>query len=169
MRRQLFAFLAIVVAAAFAAEPALRIAGVAGRDGVPKPATQLSLSDLQAMPRAKATVKMRDGKEHTFEGVAMAEVLKKAGQPQGDELRGSLLSRYILITAHDGYRAVFSLPEFDPVFEDTEALLADRMDGESIPTRDGPFRLILPKEKREARWMRMVERIEVVSTPEPVR
>jgi DMSO/TMAO reductase YedYZ molybdopterin-dependent catalytic subunit len=157
------------MASAFAAEPALRIDGVAGRDGIAKPATQLSLSDLQSMPRAKARVKMRDGKEHLFEGVAVAELLKKAGQPQGEELRGSLLSRYILITAHDGYRAVFSLPEFDPAFDDTEALLADRMDGEPIPTRDGPLRLILPKEKRESRWMRMVERIEVVSTPEPVR
>ena len=48
-----------------AAEPTLRIEGVAGRDGVAKPALNLSAADLAAMPRVTATVKGRDGKEHT--------------------------------------------------------------------------------------------------------
>lgn len=155
--------------AAFAAEPALKIGGVTGRDGLSKPALQLSLDDFSAMPRTKVQVKMRDAKEHTFEGVAVSELLKRAGQPQGEELRAGMLARYVLITAHDGYRAVFSLPELDPAFSDTQVLLADKLDGEALPVRDGPLRLILPKEKRESRWMRQVERIEVVATPEPVR
>jgi hypothetical protein len=154
---------------AFAAEPALKIDGVTGRDGLSKPALQLSLGDLSAIPRTKVQIKMRDNKEHIFEGVAVSELLKLAGQPQGEELRAGMLARYVLITAHDGYRAVFSLPELDPAFYDAQALLADKLDGEALSVRDGPLRLILPKEKRESRWMRQVERIEVAATPEPVR
>jgi hypothetical protein len=161
--------LPLLALAAFGADPALRIEAVAGRDGVTKPATVLTLSDLQSMPRVKLQAKTRDGKEHMFEGVAIAELLKRAGQPQGEELRGSLLSRYVLITAHDGYRVLFSLPELDAAFSDSRALLADRMDGAALPSHDGPLRVILPNEKREARWIRMVERIEVASVPEPVR
>ena len=161
--------LPLVVFAALAADPALRIEGVAGRDAVPKPATLLTFSDLLAMPRTRVEARTHDGKEHTFEGVAMAELLKRAGQPQGENLRGSLLSRYVVVTAHDGYRAVFSLPELDPAFSEARVLVADRMDGESLSSRDGPLRLVIPGEKREARWVRMLERIEIASAPEPLR
>jgi DMSO/TMAO reductase YedYZ molybdopterin-dependent catalytic subunit len=159
----------LLVLATFAADPALRIEGVAGRDGVAKPAVLLSLADLQAMPRIQFQAKTQDGKSHVFEGVAVAELLKRAGLPQGEEVRGGVLSRYILVTAHDGYRVLFSLPELDPAFSDGRALLADRMDGQPLPLRDGPLRLVVPNDKRPTRWVRMVERIETASTPEPVR
>jgi len=161
--------LLILSASAFAADPALRIEGVAGRDGVARPAAQFTLADLAAMPRLKLQAKTHDGKEHAFEGAALAELLRRAGLPQGEQLRGSLLSHYVVVSAHDGYRAVFSLPELDPAFTDTRALVADRMDGQPLSPRDGPLRLVLPSEKRETRWVRMVERIEILSAPDPVR
>jgi DMSO/TMAO reductase YedYZ molybdopterin-dependent catalytic subunit len=159
----------LVAATAFAADPALRIEGIAGRDGVAKPAIQLTLAEIAAMPRTTLQGKTHDGKEHTFEGVAMAELLRRAGLPQGENVRGPILARYILVSAHDGYRAIFSLPEFDPAFTDTRALLADKMDGQPLNDRDGPLRLVLPAEKREARWVRMVERIEILAAPDAVR
>ena len=112
MRQSALLFLA---AAAFAADPALRIEGVVGRDGVAKPALQLTLGDIAAMPRVTLQGKAHDGKEHAFEGVALAELLHRAGLPQGEDLRGPLLARYVLVSAHDGYRAIFSLPELDPL------------------------------------------------------
>jgi DMSO/TMAO reductase YedYZ molybdopterin-dependent catalytic subunit len=159
----------ILAAAAFAADPALRIEGIAGRDGVARPPLLLSLADLEAMPRSSLQAKTHDGTEHKFEGVALAEVLRRAGLPQGEDLRGPLLSRYLLVSAHDGYRSIFSLPELDPAYTDTRALLADHMDGQPLSPRDGPLRLVLPAEKREARWVRMVERIEILSAPDPLR
>lgn len=60
-------------------------------------------------------------------------------------------------TAHDGYRAGFSLPELDPPFSETRAIVADRM--------DGPMRLVPPSEKREPPWVR----IEMFSALELVR
>ncbi|HEX3744271.1 MAG TPA: molybdopterin-dependent oxidoreductase [Bryobacteraceae bacterium] len=159
----------LIAAAAFAAEPALRIEGIAGRDGVAKPALTLSLADIAAMPRTTVQGKAHDGKEHTFEGVSMAELLHRAGMPQGENLRGPILARYLVVSAHDGYRAVFSLPEFDPAFTTNISVLADKMDGQALSDRDGPLRLVLPAEKREARWVRMVERIELMSAPDSVR
>jgi DMSO/TMAO reductase YedYZ molybdopterin-dependent catalytic subunit len=161
--------LLFLAATAFAADPALRIEGVAGRDGVAKPALNLSLADIAAMPHTTLKGKTHDGKEHTFDGVPMSELLHRAGLPQGEEVRGPILARYILVSAHDGYRTIFSLPEFDPAFTDNRALLADKMDGQPLSDRDGPLRLVIPAEKREARWVRMVERIEILSAPDAVR
>src|ERR1700691_1687845 len=158
-----------LAAAAFAADPGLRIEGISGRDGVSKPAPQCTLADIAAMPRTTLPGKTHDGKDHTFEGVAMAELLHRAGLPQGESVRGPMLARYILVSAHDGYRAIFSLPEFDPAFTDNRALLADKMDGQPLNDHDGPLRLVLPSEKREARWVRMVERIGILSAPDAVR
>jgi DMSO/TMAO reductase YedYZ molybdopterin-dependent catalytic subunit len=161
--------LLLLAAAAFAAGPALRIEGIAGRDGVAKPPLELTLADLAAMPRSSVSGKTHDGKEQQFEGVSMSEILRRAGLPQGENVRGPMLARYIVVSAHDGYRAVFSLPEFDPAFTDNRAILADKMDGQPLSDHDGPLRLVLPAEKREARWVRMVERIEVLAAPDAVR
>jgi hypothetical protein len=162
--------LLVLAAAAFAAGPALRIEGIAGRDGVAKAAQEYTLADLAAMPRTTVQAKTsHDGKDHTFEGVAMAELLKRAGLPQGENVRGPMLARYILVSAHDGYRAIFALPEFDPAFTDNRALLADKMDGQPLNDHDGPLHLVLPAEKRETRWVRMVEKIEILAAPDAVR
>ncbi|HTX39866.1 MAG TPA: molybdopterin-dependent oxidoreductase [Bryobacteraceae bacterium] len=163
----LYAILGILLLQA--AEPSLRIEGVSGRDGVAKPALTLTLSDLAGMPRTKVQVRTHDNQDHTYEGVPLFEILKRAGVPSGEALRGTLLTRYLVMTAHDGYRVLFSLPELDPAFSDTHALLADRMDGAPLPSQQGPFRLVIPGEKREARWIRMVERIDVLSAPEAMR
>ena len=147
----------------------LRVEGVTGRDGVSKPVLSLSLSDLAGMPQTAARVRMHDGAERTYEGVQLSEILRRAGQPTGEDLRGSLLSRYLSATAHDGYRVLFSLPEVDPAFSDARVIVAYKVDGKPLPDREGPIRIVIPAEKREARWIRMVEKIEVCSTPPPVR
>ena len=47
--------------------------------------------------------------ETVYEGVWLHEVLKRAGVPQGSELRGNALTTYVLAEAQDGYQVVFSL------------------------------------------------------------
>jgi hypothetical protein len=56
------------------------------------------------------------------------------------------------VRSGDGYEIVFSLAELDPGFTDRVVLLADRMDGRPLPAALGPFRLIVPGEKKHARW-----------------
>ena len=152
-----------------AAEPVLRIEGASGRDGVVKAALVFSIEDLAAMPRVTAKVRGRDNKERVYEGVLLSELLKRSGQPQGEELRGSLLAKYILAIAHDGYRVLFSLPEADPGFSDARIIVADMVDSKTLPDREGPLRIIIPSEKREARWIRMLEKIEITESPVPIR
>ena len=71
------------------------------------------------------------------------------------------------MTAHDGYRVLFALPELDPDFTDNsqQIILADTADGKPLGDKQGPVRIVVPQEKKGARWIRMVESIEVVTLP----
>lgn len=126
----------------------------------------LSLQDLAAMPRTKVTAKEHDSTA-TYEGVTLTEILRKAGAPLGKLLRGKVLTSYVVITAHDSYRVVFALPEPDPDFTDTsqQIILADTVDGKPLSDKQGPVRIVVPQEKKGARWVRMVDTIEVVNLP----
>jgi hypothetical protein len=100
--------------------------------------------------------KAHDGKDSRYEGVALFEILRKAGLAHGKELRGKAVALYLVVEAADGYRAVFALPELDPDFNDRVILLADRRDGQALSTREGPLQIVVPGEKRHARWVRQV-------------
>jgi hypothetical protein len=99
--------------------------------------------------------------------VLLIDVLKNAGVPAGDALRGAELSRYIVVTGVDGYRAVFALAELDPAFTDHPALLADRRDGAALADNARPFVVVTPGDKRPTRWVRQAIRIDVQRAPEP--
>lgn len=136
-------------------QPAVQVTGAV------KQALTLTADDLAKMPRA--TVRTTSGgMETVYDGVWLHEVLKKAGVPQGAELRGKALASYVLAEAQDGYRVVFSLGELDPSFIDNEILLADTADGKPLFGAQGRFRLVAPKDKHGARSIRMLARLEVV-------
>ncbi|MDP9112662.1 MAG: molybdopterin-dependent oxidoreductase [Acidobacteriota bacterium] len=129
--------------------------------GAVKQALTLAADDLAKMPRA--TVKtMSNGMETVYEGVWLHEILKRAGVPQGSELRGKALASYVLAEAQDGYQVVFSLGEVDPAFIDNEILLADTANGKPLFGAQGRFRLVVPKDKPGARSVRMLNKLEVV-------
>lgn len=117
---------------------------------VAKPLT-LYGRDLLKMNRTTADLKDHDGSTHTYAGVAVKEILEMAGATMGDALRGKNLAKYILVKCADGYRVVFALAELDSGFTDRTILLADRVEGKPLPDNRGPFRLVVPGEKRPAR------------------
>lgn len=127
-------------------------------------ATPMSFSgsELKAMPRVKAEVKAEDGTPHTYEGVLVVELLKRAGVPVGAELRGNAIASYVVASATDGYQAVFSLGELDPALTTNEIMVADTIDGKPIPAAQGPWRIVVPKDSRASRSVRMLQRLEVV-------
>ncbi len=126
----------------------------------------LTLADFKNMPRKKLTVvNPHDKKTEAYEGVLLEELLRKAGVPQGESLRGPLMATYVLAEAADGYRVVFSLGELDSGILDSEVIVADTMDGAPLGAKQGPFRLVAPHEKRPARWVRMLKSITVVRIP----
>lgn len=115
-----------------------------------KPLT-LTTADLAAMPRTEVTAKDKQGASHTFSGVALAEIFKEAGVTSGKQLRGENLAKYVLVTCADGYQVVFSLAELDSSFTDRVVILADHMEDKPLPAGVGPFRIIVPGEKKPAR------------------
>ena len=122
---------------------------------------ELKREDLASFRKVSHTVKDRDGKEHEFSGVALIEILEKAGVTTGSKLRGENLAKYILIQAADGYEVVYSLPEIDPEFTDQVIFLATEKDGQPLPSGEGPLRIITPNDKKQARWIREVRAIKV--------
>jgi DMSO/TMAO reductase YedYZ molybdopterin-dependent catalytic subunit len=126
----------------------------------------LTLVDLKNMPRKKLTVvNPHDKKTEAYEGVLLEELLRKAGVPQGESLRGASMATYVLAEASDGYKVVFSLAELDSGILDSEVIVADTMDGAPLGAKQGPFRIVAPHEKRPARWVRMLKSITVVRLP----
>jgi len=128
---------------------------------VPTPLT-LNANDLATMPRESAEVTDQDGAKTTYEGVALQEILKKAGIEFGRALRGKALAGYVIAEAKDGYAVVFSLGELDPDLGGTRVIVADKRDGKPLFTYQGPVRLVLPADKEGARSVRMLEKLEVV-------
>src|SRR4051812_42258299 len=112
------------------APPSVEVTGA-----VKQPLT-LSAADLAKMPRATVRT-TSNGIETVYQGVWLHEVLKKAGAPQGSELRGKALASYVLAEAQDGYQVVFSLGEVDPSFIDNEVLLADTANGRALSGAQG--------------------------------
>ena len=97
----------------------------------------------------------------------MGELLQRAGAPLGKALRGDAMATYVVASATDGYRVIFSLAELDPEFTGSEIIVADRTNGQPLLADQGPIRIIAPKDLAGARSIRMLERIEVVRLPKP--
>jgi|SRR6516225_4530170 DMSO/TMAO reductase YedYZ molybdopterin-dependent catalytic subunit len=153
-----FLFVGILATGFLAAQESQSSFEVTG--AVKQPLT-LTADDLAKMPRATVRT-INNGMETVYEGVWLHEVLKKAGVPQGSELRGKALAGYVLAEARDGYEVVFSLGELDPSFIDNEILLADTANGKPLFGAQGRFRLVVPKDKPGARSVRMLTKLEVV-------
>ena len=101
-------------------------------------------------------------KKATFEGVLLRDVLAKAGTPLGEALHGaSALSRFVKVSARDGYAVVFSIAELDAGFTDEIVLIADVRDGQRLVSEAGPLQIVVPHDKRATRGIRQVTKIEV--------
>lgn len=102
------------------------------------------------------------GKEHVFKGVRLVDVLDSAGVTLGGKLKGKNLAKYVLVKAADGYEVIFSLAEIDPEFTSQTVLLAYEVDGHPLAKGEGPFRMVVPSDKKQARWIRELTTIKVV-------
>ncbi len=129
--------------------------------GAVAPPLTLTAADLAAMPRQTVTTN-NNGIATVYEGVWLSDVLKKAGAPLGAGMRGPALSMYVLASASDGYQVVFSAAEVDPDMTDEQFLVADKANGKPLFGENGSFRLVVPKDKRGARSIRMLTSLNVV-------
>jgi|SRR5262245_12548113 len=124
---------------------------------------EISTNDLARMPRISLDVQdPHSGERHHYQGVRLSDLLARAGAPLGEALKGKALSKFVLAKAADGYAVVYSLAEIDPAMNGNQAILADTIDGKPLDGKQGPFRIVIPGEKRAARWMRMVTSLEIL-------
>ncbi|MEO7433663.1 MAG: molybdopterin-dependent oxidoreductase [Dokdonella sp.] len=142
-------------------------------DTPPVPAGSVAIGGEIATPRRLDDIALRklprrafDATEHGttahWEGVALSDLLSDAGVPLGDALRGKNLALYVVVSAADGYRVVYSLAELDPAMRGGDVILADRRNGQPLDANEGPFRIVAKDDKRPARWVRQVVAIDVL-------
>ncbi len=163
-------FLAVVASLVFSCGLGAQTSTAAAPDtltvgGAVKTPLTLTLADLAKMPRTTVTIK-EDGADVHYEGVLLGEILKRAGAPSGDALRGKALASYVLCEAKDGYRVVFSLAELDPDFTDNSVIVADTREGHPLFEYQGTFRVMAPHDKRAARGIRLLTKLTVVQIPD---
>jgi hypothetical protein len=82
--------------------------------------------------------------------------------PAGESLRGKGMSLVLIAGAKDGYHAAFALAELDEGIGNKPAFACDKQDSQPLSQSDGPIRLVMPSDKRPARWVRMVTTLDVV-------
>lgn len=119
-------------------------------------------ADLKGYTQTTVIRKDRDGKDHSYSGVVLADLLQKAGVTLGKSLMGENLTKYALVEASDGYQVVFALAELDKDFTDRTIILANQVDGQPLAAGDGPFRIIVQDEKKPARCIKQVTSIKVM-------
>jgi len=125
---------------------------------------RLNPANLATLPRR--VIDTADGGQALrFEGVRLSDVLTQAGVTFGQTMRGARLGTYLLARAGDGYQVVFAMPEIDPEFAERDIIIADRQNGQPLPARDGPLRIIAPGDKRHARWVRGLQALEIHAAP----
>jgi hypothetical protein len=123
----------------------------------------LSLTDFRALRHVN--VKVHNGHtntDETYSGVPLAALLAKVDAPLGENLRGKALNNYVVATGADGYSVVLSLGEIDLSFHGGQIVVADSRDGQPLTT-SGPYQLIVPEDKRPARWVRNLVTISMES------
>ena len=148
---RIFAALCMLLPGTAWAQAALQVVTADGHS------TQVSLS---ALPRRTGVTEDR-GLKTTFDGVELREVLAAAGVRFGEALRGKALAQVVVASARDGYQVAYAIAELDSAFTDRIVLVADQRDGKPLLPDTGPLQIVVIGEKRAARWIRQLTKLEV--------
>jgi len=124
----------------------------------------LDEATLAPLPRM-AVIVTAHGTTATCTGVRLSTLLTRTGVLSAEGLRGPALANYVLVTARDGQRVIYSLAELEPTLGNNNVVLVNQCDDKPLSKESGPLRLIAPQESRPARWLRQVQSITVVAAP----
>jgi hypothetical protein len=124
-------------------------------------------ADLAAMPHQTITaMDTHEKASHAYTGVPVRDLLARVDAPSGEKLRGPALRLVVIARALDNYEVAYALAEFDGAFNDRTILLVDRQDGQPLGAGMGPLRLLVPGDKRPARWTRMITSLDIIQVGE---
>lgn len=125
-----------------------------------------TIEQLKKMPRQVVTVTDPQTKiSHQYEGVLLSSLLAQIGTPSGEAMRGAEIRNYVEAIGADNYKAIFALVELDGMFQDNKVIVADTVDGKPLRADRGPFQLVVPQDRRHARWVYTLTAVAVHQAP----
>ena len=135
------------------------------------------LASLEALPATRETVTFLSSGisvTETFIGASIWTLLTDAGIVTNPAIKNDILNYYLQATGSDGYSAIFSVGEFDPMFGGSffsPDLIAYEMvvDGVDEPLGANGFaRIVVPGDSRGGRYVSNLVNLAVVdAVPEP--
>lgn len=137
-----------------AQEPAVELTGVG-----PAP-IRLSSQSLAALPVAEREVTFETSKgpaTRRYKGVLLWDVLQASKALDGLKPVEQLKKTFV-VSAKDGYQIAFSIGEIHPDFGNLPLILVSAVDGKPL---DGGWRLVAPGDKRGARAVYEVVKVEL--------
>jgi DMSO/TMAO reductase YedYZ molybdopterin-dependent catalytic subunit len=136
-----------------------------------------NLASLEALPATRETVTFLSSGTSvtaTFIGVSTWTLLTDAGIVTNPAIKNDILNYYLQATGSDGYSAIFSLGELDPMFGGSlmsPDLIAYEMvvDNVDEPLGSSGFaRVVVPGDARGGRYVSNLVSLEVIdAVPEP--
>ena len=122
---------------------------------------RLSATDLATLPRVEFEA-ADHGVSTRFEGVELRALLDFAAAGPTDSLRGPTLRRVLVLIGADGYAATIALADLDPGLGARRVYVVSRANGVLLAANQGPWRAIVVGDGRASRWVRQLERVELV-------
>ena len=153
----------LLLAAPDAGLPAATVDGPGGKTLRLDAATLTRLGRVEEVWTSKGT-------SRRVSGVPLQKILAEVGVEPGEmgpslpapkKVRG--LRQAVVVTAVDGFQAVFSVGELWPGLGPTRVLVVDRVDGKPLEATEGPLRLAVLTDEGPSRSARQVKRIQVVN------
>ena len=105
----------------------------------------------------------------TYTGIKLWDLLTDAGGVTVTSAKNDILSKYVVATGSDGYKAVFSLGEIDPNFGNQPVMVAYADTGGQLGPNgsDGLARMVVPGDLAGGRYVSDLVGLKVQSLPEP--
>lgn len=155
MRRLFLAALLCPLATLAAQSPPLRVE-LPGR-----PPVELPLESLRRLRGDTISFAAHGAPAVRYRAVRIADVLAAAGRPL-DSLRTGHAGWIVAALARDGYSAVFTAAELDSTLGPSRAWLAFERDTGPLMAEEGPYRLIVPTDKKASRAAHQVVTLRVL-------
>ena len=119
--------------------------------GVP---TVFSVADLKTLPQKTVKVHNEHTKaDETYTGVALSDVLAKAGFTASKATQREMLRSYLHAEGTDQYWVVYAVTEVESSEHEGDVLVALGMNGGDLGA-DGKIKLISTEDKKPQRWVR---------------
>jgi len=123
-------------------------------------------ADWARLPQDTMRVQFHEQPPELYSGVPVPALLQLVGV-RTDSLRGKALALRVVVEASDGYLVVLALTDLDPTLGGRRVLLANLLEGQPLPARDAPFRLLIAGDQRPSRWARNVVALRIRAEPAP--